>query len=238
MLDLVSPKKMNVGFTYITDSGSIASIHGEIEYYINIDGNVYESFEAIINKYANNLNILKGYSTYNTLSASEISTPSFTIAADEVLTHNVMFMSYLGSLKQAFTDSIMHEMSTAMNAVGNEFSNIFVNLNIDEKLTTLINASPRGIEMKTVYIHAHMGTEIPNEFQERATQNFNDILKSFDSNIFYNEAHVGKDFSIKGNCIIDSLMNFSDNESICESIYNDLYIIAKDANITSLSITE
>lgn len=237
MLDLVSPKKMNVGFSYITDSGSIDSIQGEIEYYINLNENAYESFEAIISKYANNLNILKGYSSYNTLSASEISTQDFTIRADEVLTHNVMFMSYLGGIKQAFADSIMHEMSTAMNTVGNTFSNIFVNIVLKDELTTLVNASPRGIKIKTVEFTTVSNDDIPNEFQERAAQNFEDIISSFNTNIFYNEAHIGKDFMISGNGIIDSLMNFDDNTSIAESIYNDLYIIAKDANISSLLIT-
>jgi len=238
MLDLIAPKTKQIGFAYVTDSGSINTVHGELEYYINMDGNVYESFESIIDKYASNLNILKGYSSYNTLSQDEISTIDFTVKADATLTHNVMFMSYLGNIKQAFTDSIMHEMSTAMNTVGNEFSNVFVNLKVNDTLTTLVNASPQGIRIKTVAFTSEQATNTPNQFQSGAVVQFDSVVNSFNQHIIYNEQHIGKDFFIDGNSIINSNMHFDDNTSISESIYNDLYVIANDANITNFTIKE
>lgn len=236
MFNLISPKKKNVSFVLIDDFGGISSHVGELEYFINGEESVYETFEAIIDKYTKNINVLRGYSSYDVLNQDEIKTSQFNVKTDGTLTHNVMFMSYLGNITQAFTDSIMHEMTTSMNNVGNEYSNVFVNMKANDTITTLINASLNGITIKSVVFNIEHGKNISNAFQNDASKKFNDILFDFNKRIIYNEAHIGKDFYIHGNNVIESNMNFKDDVSISESIYNDLYVIAKDANISSLNI--
>lgn len=239
MFDLIAPKKKRVSFVIIDDFGALNSISGELEYYINSDStHVYDTFEHVIANYAENINVLSGYSAHNILHHSELSTDKFTIKTDSMLTHNKMFMSYLGNIVQAFTDSIKHEMSSSMNAVNNSFSTIFVNFKRDDTLTTLINATRNGVKIKTVEFNVEHAPRINNSDYSNAVSVFDGVLNDLNSVIIYNDDHIDKDFFISGAITMQSQMNFDDNASISESIYNDLYTVAKHANITKLSIIE
>lgn len=234
---LTTPISLPLSVTYITDTGGIQSLSGVIECFINTENDITETWKSHIKKYTDSLVIINGYSQCM-IDHNEISSNKMVIKTDAKIEQVNPMMGYLGSITNLIENSINVEICTMMNNVGNSYSNSFCKFIVNPELTTLVYYDESGMHKRT----GVFSYEFTSDYDEKSSYNIeivetiNNILSSFNEKVFYDQNKINKDFFIGGDSTLHIDLNYNDSDSIfSDRIFNDLYAIFTDANISKLN---
>lgn len=234
---LTTPISLPLSVTYITDTGGIKSIAGIIECFINTEADITDTWNAHIKRYTDSLIVINGYSKCH-IDHNELSTDKLVIKTDAKIEHNIPMMGYLGSIVNLIENSINVEICTMMNNVGNSYSNSFCKFIVNPELTTIVVYDKDGMHKRTgTFCYEYTGDyDKDSSYNIEIAETINNILSTFNEKVFYDETKINKDFFINGTSTMHIEFNSVDSDSVfTDSVYNDLYSIFTDANISKLN---
>lgn len=233
---LTTPINLPLSVTYITDTGGINSISGFIECFINTENDVTDTWKLQIKKYTESLVFINGYSNCS-IDHNEFRTDKLVIKTDAKIEYITPMMGYLGSITGLIENSINVEMCTMMNNVGNVYSNSFCKFIVDTNLTTFIIYDELGLHKRTGNFSYEYTTDYDenSSYDIEAIETLNKVISTFNETVFYDQAKIDKDFYISGDSTMHINIDYDDSDdTISDRIFNDLYAIFTDANISKL----
>lgn len=235
---LTAPSKKILSFPYISDYGKLEFISGMLEYDINTQNNVSDTWDNLISDYQK-INLIKGYSKYKTATQIELNVDEFIIKTNEMIRLNIPMMGYNGSIKEVISSSINHQMCQMMSTVGNDYSSSYVNLIQNYDLFVLVYGDKNGIRFKTGKLDFEY-YEDRNDNCSSCINAFNrlqEVLTDISGKILFCKENINSDFYLTGDCIEVSLKIFN-VQSLMNSIYTDLYGICHDAKVSKIIFNE
>lgn len=232
---LTTPSVFLLPVHYITDTGMLRTELYEAECFINCNDNPEDTWQGLVDNYKNSITLIRGYSQTIKTNKKSFETSKMELKTTGGLTYHNPMMPYLGSIKECIENSLKNEMCTMMSTVGNVYSNAYVNLNKVDTSITITHISKNGLQFNNY-------DSIEYEFEEdrsmtcttcmSAFKQFEEILSNFNTSIFFGKKDTG--FNIKSDFAIKLDTDYSDDNVLAESIFNQLYGIAKDAKIKSI----